>query len=127
MPDGAVIQEYMEQSKGLLLKARQYLAQDDLHQACEKGWGAAAHMAKAVAEAQGWRYERHDDFFDVTRRASVRLNDPRIVRVWRKSANELHGFFYLRKMLLDTETISDDIEDVQSMMQAMEQLTVGEL
>ena len=123
MPDEAVIREYIEQSKGFLVKARQYLAEDDLHQACEKGWGAAAHMAKAVAEAQGWRYERHDEFFDVTRRAASRVNDPRIVRVWRKSANELHSFFYLRKMLLDAETIGEDIEDVGSMMQAMEKLT----
>ena len=124
MPDDAVIQEYIQQSKGFLLRAREYLAEDDLHQACEKGWGAASHMAKAVAEAQGWRYDRHDEFFDVTRRAAVRLNDPRIVRVWRKSANELHSFFYLRKTLLHPETIADDLDDIESMTVALQPLAI---
>ena len=38
-----------------LARARAYLAEDDLLQASEKGWGAAAQMVKAAAEARGWR------------------------------------------------------------------------
>ena len=61
--DGNAISDYREQSREFLSKSRQYLADGDLHQAAEKGWGAAAWMAKAVAEAQGWEYRRHDEFF----------------------------------------------------------------
>ena len=49
----------------LLEKGRKYLAEGDLHQASEKGWGAAAHMAKAVAAARGWEYDTHADFSQV--------------------------------------------------------------
>ena len=45
------------QARDFLARAREYLAAGDLHQASEKGWGAAAHMVKAVALAQGWKYE----------------------------------------------------------------------
>lgn len=55
----AAIADYRQQAREFLLKSRQYLADDDLHQASEKGWGAAAWMAKAVAQAQGWQYKRH--------------------------------------------------------------------
>ena len=34
-----------------LARARAYLAENDLLQASEKGWGAAAQMVKAAAEA----------------------------------------------------------------------------
>ena len=50
---------HASQAREFLNKARGYLAAGDLHQASEQGWGAAAHMAKAVAPAQGWPHERH--------------------------------------------------------------------
>jgi diadenosine tetraphosphate (Ap4A) HIT family hydrolase len=50
-------------------KSREYLAEGDLHQASEKGWGAAAWMAKAAAEAHGWEYKKHDHFHVVLRNA----------------------------------------------------------
>ena len=56
------VTDYREQAKLFLARAWEYLAQGDLHQASEKGWGAAAHMVKAVAEAQGVPYQTHDEF-----------------------------------------------------------------
>lgn len=60
--DAGAVADYRQQSRIFLAKAREYLAGDDLHQASEKGWGAAAWMAKAVAEAQGWQYRKYDEF-----------------------------------------------------------------
>ena len=37
---------HASQAREFLNKARGYLAAGDLHQASEKGWGAAAHMAR---------------------------------------------------------------------------------
>ena len=51
--DPAAVEDYRQQAHVFLEKARQYLLEDDLHQASEKGWGAAAWMAKAVAVNQG--------------------------------------------------------------------------
>ena len=45
--------DYRQQARNFLGKSREYLAEGDLHQASEKGWGAAAWIAKAVAEAAG--------------------------------------------------------------------------
>ncbi|MCY4455272.1 MAG: hypothetical protein OXC56_03050 [Chloroflexi bacterium] len=51
--DMVEVADYAAQAREFLTRSREYLAAGDLHQASEKGWGAAAHMAKAVAAAQG--------------------------------------------------------------------------
>ena len=117
-------QEYAEQSRAFLQRAQKYLAEDDLHQASEKGWGAAAHMAKAVAASQGWSYDRHEQFWEVIHQASIILGDRRL-QACRKSANELHVFFYWRKEALNPETIEDNLSDIESLLQALEPLAVG--
>ena len=82
-------------------------------------------MAKAVADAQGWSYRRHDEFGQVMRQAMVLLGDKRIFNLWRKSANDLHGFFCERKMFLFPEAIKDDLDDVELMLEALEPLTAA--
>ena len=54
--------DYRQHARNFLGKSREYLADGDLHQASEKGWGAAAWIAKAVAETRGWEYGRHEQF-----------------------------------------------------------------
>ena len=92
--------DYRQQAREFMVKSRRYLAEGDLHQASEKGWSAAAWMAKAVAEAQGWQYTRHDEFAVVMRRAQQRSGDARL-RQMRAVANELHGYFYTRKRFFE--------------------------
>ena len=50
---------YTAASHEFLRKAHEELAQGDLVQASEKGWGAAAQMVKAIAEQRGWRHNSH--------------------------------------------------------------------
>ena len=114
--------DYRQQSREFLTKAREYLAVDDLHQASEKGWGAAAWMAKAVAEAQGWPYERHDEFFAVMNQAQDLTRDARL-RSLSYSANALHGFFYTRKMLLRPDVIGQNLDEVGVLLDILEPLT----
>ena len=71
-PELEAIEDFKAQAREFLDKGREYLAAGDLHQASEKGWGAAAHMAKAVAEAQGWTYDRHSDFSWVINQAFLK-------------------------------------------------------
>ena len=61
-PDHDAVGDYRQQARYFLSKSREYLAEGDLHQASEKGWGAAAWMVKAVAETHGWEYGRHEQF-----------------------------------------------------------------
>ena len=51
-------QKYRNDSRTLLAQGRAELAQGDVRQASEKGWGAAALMLKAIAEQRGWDMAR---------------------------------------------------------------------
>ena len=116
--------DYRQQARQFMVKSRQYLADGDLHQASEKGWGAAAWMAKAVAEAQGWKYTRHDEFADVMNRARTLSGDDRL-RNFRRVANELHGYFYTRKRFLDAEDIGDGLDQIAALLDILEPLAAG--
>ena len=110
--------EYAAQAREFLERSRVYLAEGQLHQASEKGWGAAAHMAKAVALTQGWDYSTHADFSVVMNNAYLRLGEDRI-RPLRSVANELHSNFYKRKRFLDARIISGDLDSVTELLDAL--------
>ena len=121
-PELEEITDYEAQAREFLAKSRGYLAQGDLHQASENGWGAAAHMAKAVAVAQGWTYETHSDFSLVIDQAR-RLTENSSLSGLRGIANELHGNYYRRKRHLDSGLIGEDLERVAEMLDILHPLT----
>ena len=114
--------EYRSQAWDFLAKSRQYLADGDLHQASEKGWGAAAHMMKAVAAARGWEYEMHDQFRSAVRNARQWSRDERL-RTLGYSAEALYKNYYQRKIFLDPEEIRADLDDVGLMLNILQPLT----
>ena len=116
--DAVVIADHETQAREFLAKARDYLTAGDLHQASEKGWGAAAHMAKAVAVARGWEYETHADFSVVLNQAWQTTGNDRL-RALRGIANDLHGNYYRRKRHLNAEVIGRDIESVAELVEAL--------
>ena len=116
------VTDYREQSREFLAKSREYLANGDLHQASEKGWGAAAWMAKAAALVQGWEYSKHDEFFAVMYQARDLTGDGRI-RNLGNTANSLHGFFYTRKRFLRPEIIGESLNDVEVLLDILQPLT----
>ena len=113
--------DYRYQAWDFLAKSKKYLADGDLHQASEKGWGAAAHMAKAVAAVRGWEYHTHDQFFSVMDNARHALRQSQL-RNLADAANTLHGNFYKRKVLLSADTIREGIDDVESMLNILQPL-----
>ncbi len=118
----AAIADYRQQAREFLFKSRQYLADDGLHQAAEKGWGAAAWMAKAVAEARGWQYQRHEEFADIINRARLAFGDERL-RQLRAEANELHGYFYARKRFLVPQDIAEGLDRMAILLEILQPLT----
>ena len=120
--DPVAVADYRKQARDFLVKSREYLADDDLHQASEKGWGAAAWMAKAVAEAQGWEYERHDQFNNVLNNARAATGNDRLPRLSR-IANRLHRNFYTRRRFLDANSIGQNLDFISEMLDALEPLT----
>ena len=121
-PDDEAVADYRQQSRVFLTKSHQYLAEDDLHQASEKGWGAAAWMAKAVADAQGWEYKRHDQFNVVLNNARRLTGDARLLGM-AGIANNLHGNFYTRKRFLDAESVSLSLDQIAILLEILEPLT----
>ena len=115
------VADHRNHSWDFLAKSRKYLADGDLHQASEKGWGAAAHMVKAVAEARGWEYEIHDQFRSVVRNARQWLRDERL-RTLGYSAEALHKNYYQRRIFLDSEEIGSDLDDVELMLNILQPL-----
>ena len=117
------VETYRRQARQFLARSREYLASGDLHQASEKGWGAAAHMAKAVAAAHDWRYDKHGEFSVVLNSVWELTKNDR-VRELRGIANELHSNFYLRDEFLNGNAIAADIEDVAELLDVFEPLTM---
>ena len=116
------IADYESQAREFLANSREFLAAGSLHQASEKGWGAAAHMAKAVAVAQGWQYETHSDFSEVMYQASQLANNPRIHEL-RGLSKELHHNYYRRKRHLNAGAIGADLERIAELLELVHPLT----
>jgi HEPN domain-containing protein len=114
--------DYAAQSRDFLEKSWDYLAAGDLHQASEKGWGAASHMLKAVAVAQGREYARHSDFNRLLNELAVSTGNDRI-RELRGAANVLHINFYERKRNLNGEIIRRDIDSVAELLDLLAPMT----
>ena len=116
------IADYRSQAREFLAKSRAYLAANDLHQASEKGWGAASHMAKAVAAAQGWAYDNHAGFNQVLYQAWQLSGNPRIHQ-FRANAAELHNNYYQRKRHLNAHDIGATLEYVAELLELLAPLT----
>jgi uncharacterized protein (UPF0332 family) len=118
----AEIADYEAQAREFLAKSREYLDQGELHQASEKGWGAAAHMAKAVAQAQGWKYDTHPDFSEVMYQARLATGNASLGGL-RSIANELHFNYYRRKRHLNPDAIREDLERIAELLDILHPLT----
>ena len=121
-PQLTEITDYESQAREFLTKSREYLAQGDLHQASEKGWGAAAHMAKAVAVAQGWSYDSHADFSEVLYQARQLTGNSGLAGL-RGIANDLHLNYYKRKRHLNADSIGEDIDRIAELLDILHPLT----
>ena len=99
-----------------LTKAHAYLAEGDLLQASEKGWGAAAQMVKAVAETQGWRHRTHADLYRTVNRLAAGQTDDELPRVFR-SANALHQNFYEGDM--PPEMVAGGLRDAERFVELL--------
>ena len=112
-------QKYREDSRHLLTQARAELAQGDVRQAAEKGWGAAAQMLKAIAEDRGWEHERHRHFSRIASRLRYELGDGDLYRQFRV-AEGLHENFY--EDTLQTEDVALDLLDVELLLDKLDLL-----
>ena len=110
---------YREQSRVYLDQALEELAERDLRQASEKGWGAASQMVKAVAATRGWNNTRHSDLYDAVRRLASEQGDSEYMRLFRL-AEELHTNFYEGN--LDGHDVASHLQAVAWFVDKVEEL-----
>ena len=110
---------HTETAQLFLLRAQDYLAEGDLLQASEKGWGAAAQSVKAAAEVRGLRHRSHRALFRIVRRVADESDDSSLVELF-DSANALHQNFY--EGLMPADTVAELIEKVVEFVGRMNRL-----
>ena len=121
-PNGpGAVEDYRQQARHFQRKSREYLAEDELHQASEKGWGTAAWMAKAVALTYGWEYEKHEQFNVVLNNVRRMLDNNRIGEL-RDTASGLHRNFYIRRRFLDAVDIGLGLDRMDELLDLLEPL-----
>ena len=112
-------QYYSDTGREFLARARTYLAGDDLLQASEKGWGAAAQMVTAAAESRSWRHNSHRDLYRTVDRLVEETGDDGI-RLAFGSAGQLHTNFY--EGWLSHETVEAHVAKVEEFVGKLEAL-----
>ena len=110
---------YTDRSRTYLTQAAEELQRDDLCQASEKGWGAAAEMVKAVATARGWDHNGHRQLFGVITRLVTETGDETF-RTAFAVAGALHTNFY--EGWLDRGTVEAHLDEVTRFVERMEEL-----
>ena len=124
-PNGpGAVEDYRQQARHFQVKSREYLAEGELHQASEKGWGTAAWMTKAVALAYGWEYEKHEQFNVVLDNVRRMLGNNRILEL-RGMANDLHRNFYTRRRFLDPGSIEVGLDRMDELVEVLEPLVLN--
>ena len=106
-------QQYQQASAHFLAQARQELADGDLPQASEKGWGATVQILKAVAEQRGWEHSRHRYHLVTVSRLRAETGAGDIRRLFR-AASDLHENFYENTM--QALEIAESLDDVEALM-----------
>ena len=84
---------YRSQSRVFLAQASEELEKDDLRQASEKGWGAAAEILKAVSAERGWVHHSHRSLYDAVDLLVAETGEEGI-RFQFAAAGQLHTNFY---------------------------------
>ena len=103
---------HWETSRRFIIQADAELAAGDLLQASEKGWGAAAHAMKAIAEERGWRHDNHSLLFSIADRLVAETGDF-VVKTLFSVASDTHKNFY--EGVMTKEDVADSLADIRTL------------
>ena len=91
----ARIRKHIAQAREYWRKAPSYLAEGDLCQAGEKGWGTVAQLTKAMATLRSWEHYDHVAIQEaVTALAEESPGQMETIYDGLAAAEQLHGNFY---------------------------------
>lgn len=109
----------MDQSRAYLTQAAEELAKDDLCQASEKAWGAAATIVKAAADQHGWDHDTHRHLYRAVSRLVDETGDESL-NVNFGLAGQLHINFY--EGWLGRREVEGHLTQVVKLVQQVEEL-----
>lgn len=112
-------QKYRDDSRSLLQQARSELAQGDVRQASEKGWGAVALMIKAVANDRQWEHGKHRHLSRAASRIRSETGERDVMRLFLQ-ADALHGNFYEDE--LEAHDVAESLDDIERLLDLIEPL-----
>ena len=110
---------YREQSRSFLEQAYRELQAGDLLQASEKGWGAAAQIVKAAAEARGWQHDQHRLILRAVTRLTEEYDDSDFGDLL-YVAQALHTNFYEGEM--NEAAVTRGLSQVERLVEKLEAL-----
>lgn len=110
---------YQQASQRFMAQARVELAQGDLQQASEKGWGAVTQLLKAIADRRDWEHNRHRHYLRIISRLRAETGDGDIRRLF-NAASALHENFYENEMA--SADVADGLEDVAALLNKLRPL-----
>ena len=108
--------DYKKQSYAFLQQAQEELEKNDLLQASEKGWGAAAQMVKAVAVLRGLNHQTHRHLFEIVGSLENERADSGFA-----AANTLHINFY--EGWLDQRQVREYLTAVGSFVRTLDEIS----
>ena len=117
MPNGL---NHWEISRRFIIQADAELAAGDLLQASEKGWGAAAHAIKAVAQERGWRHDSHSRLFGIVNRLAAITGIYEIPDLF-QTASQTHKNFYEGTMSL--KDVADSLAKIRTLLDILDNLS----
>ena len=113
------VKYHSDTCQDFMAEAWEYLEQDDLLQASEKGWGAAEQAVKAAAEARGWTHDGHRQLYTAIDRLVQETGDGNIRRAF-SMARDLHINFY--DGIMPRETVDAYLFEIGELVEKLERL-----
>ena len=114
----ARIRKHLTQAREYWSKAPEYLAQGDLCQAGEKGWGTVAQLTKAVATLRSWEHYDHVAIQEaVTALAEEMPEQMDVIYDGLGAAEQLHGNFY--EVYMTANRAARSLDKVQPLLEIL--------
>ena len=113
------VEEHLRICRQFLRQAQAEFARGDRLQASEKGWGAAAHGVKAVAQHRGWRHDGHRYLFEAIDKIYGETGDSEYLVLF-SSASSLYTNFH--ENWQTDNVVQDGIERVEVLLKKLEPL-----
>ena len=109
----------MEISHNFLRQAREELAKEDLLQACNKTWGAAAYAIKAVAEKRRWFNDADWKLWEAASVLTEEESDYSILAGYSAARQAHYDFYHHEFIAIDVRQVLDITEGMVAKLDAI--------